>query len=177
MGTNINDVYYCQMNRTQQLSNRLYDRNIPSHQMGMSYFARPVDTYATTLPILDSHKKSTVNKAQFPPYNQTAMFNPGQGAPNEGYRNNVDVESLLHNSFHPNQKCVQGKYIPSSRSGLYNSQSFQQSVRMTNNLLFKQEQFNTFNPNECNLGYKLFNNHTRVQTKNIELTSENTVKQ
>ena len=47
---------------------------------------------------------------------------------------------------------------------------------MTNNLLFKQEQFNAFNPNECNLGYKLFNNHTRVQTKNIELTSENTAK-
>ena len=97
MGTNINDVYYCQMNRTQQLSDRLYHRNIPSHQMGMSYFSRPVDTYATTLPILDCHKKSTVNKAQFPPYNQTAMFNPGQGAPNEGYRNNVDIESLLHN--------------------------------------------------------------------------------
>ena len=46
---------------------------------------------------------------------------------------------------------------------------------MTNNLLFKKAQFNAFNPNQCNLGYKVFNNHIRVQTKNIKLTSENTV--
>jgi hypothetical protein len=174
MGTNLHDVYYCQMNRTQELSNRLYDRNLPSHQMGQSYFARPVDTYATVFPVLDCHKPSTVNKAQFPQYNQQLMFNPGQGAPFEGYSNNVDVESLLHNSFHPNQKCVQGKYVPGSKSDMYNSPSFRESVQMTNNLLFKKEQFNSFNPNECNLGYKMFNNHIRVQTKNIELSSENT---
>ena len=32
------------------------------------------------------------------------------------------------------------------------------------------------NPNQCNLGYKLFENHTRQQTKDIKLTSENTDK-
>ena len=47
-------------------------------------------------------------------------------------------------------------------------------VTMTNKLLFKKEEFNPFNPNECNLGFKLFDNHTRQQTKNIKLTSENT---
>ena len=67
MGTNLHDVYYCQMNRTQELSNRLYDRNIPSHQIGQAYFASPVDTYATVFPILDCHKPSTVTKAKFPP--------------------------------------------------------------------------------------------------------------
>ena len=178
MGTNLHDVYYCQMDRTQQLSNRLFDRNLPSHQMGQSYFARPVDTYATVFPILDCHNPSTVNKAQFPQYNQQLMFNPGQSAPYEGYSNNVDIESKLHNSFHPTQKCVQGKYIPGSRSDMYNANYLipaSKPVRMTNNLLFKKTQFNAFNPNQCNLGYKVFNNHIRVQTKNIKLTSENTV--
>ena len=48
-------------------------------------------------------------------------------------------------------------------------------VDMTNKLLFKKEQFSAFNPNQCNLGHKLFYNHIRQQTKNIQLTSENTV--
>ena len=101
----------------------------------------------------------------------------GQSAPYEGYSKNVDVESVLHNSFHPTQKCVQSKYIPNSRSDMYNANYLipaSNPVRMTNNLLFKKTQFNAFNPNQCNLGYKVFNNHIRVQTKNIKLTSENT---
>ena len=178
MGTNLHDVYYCQMNRTQQLSNRLYERNIPSHQIGQAYFSRPVDTYASVFPILDCHKPSKVTKAKFPPYNQRMVFNPGQAAPYEGFSKNVDVESALHNSFHPTQKCAQGKYIPSSKSDMYNSNYLipaTKPVRMTNNLLFKKEDFNPFNPNQCNLGYKLFDNHTRQQTKDIKLTSENTV--
>ena len=121
MGSNLHDVYYCQMNRTQQLSDRMYNRNIPSHQIGQSYFARPVDTYATKFPILDCHNPSTVSKAIFPPYSQRQVFNPGQAAPYEGFSKNVDIESSLHNSFHPTQKCVQGKYIPGSRSDMYNA--------------------------------------------------------
>ena len=178
MGTNLHDVYYCQMNRTQELSNRMYDRNIPSHQIGQAYFARPVDTYATVFPILDCHKQSTVAKATFPPYCQREVFNPGQAAPYEGYSKNVDIESALHNSFHPTQKCVQGKYIPSSRSDMFNANYLipaSRPVNMTNKLLFKKENFNVFNPNQCNLGYKIFNNHIRQQTKNVKLTSENTV--
>ena len=178
MGTNLHDVYYCQMNRTQELSNRLYDRNIPSHQIGQAYFSRPVDTYATVFPILDCHKPSTVTKAKFPPYSQRQVFNPGQAAPYEGYSKNVDVESALHNSFHPTQKCVQGKYIPSSGSDMFNANYLiptSRPVDMTNKLLFKKEQFSAFNPNQCNLGHKLFYNHIRQQTKNVPLTSENTV--
>ena len=179
MGTNLHDVYYCQMNRTQQLSDRMYNRNIPSHQIGQSYFARPVDTYATRFPILDCHNPSTVSKAIFPPYSQRQVFNPGQAAPYEGFSKNVDIESSLHNSFHPTQKCVQGKYIPGSRSDMYNANYLiptSKPVNMTNKLLFKKENFNAFNPNQCNLGYKLFDNHTRQQTKDIQLTSENTDK-
>ena len=41
--------------------------------------------------------------------------------------------------------------------------------KMTNTGLFKNEQFNSFNPNKCNLGHKLFNNHIRQQMKNVNL--------
>ena len=49
MGSNLKDVYYCQQERNQELSDRMYSRNMPSHQLGAAYFARPVDTYATVL--------------------------------------------------------------------------------------------------------------------------------
>ena len=35
-------------------------------------------------------------------------------------------------------------------------------------MLFKQDNFDMFNPNECNLGNKMFYNHTRQQQKNVE---------
>ena len=44
----LHDVYYCQMDRTKELSDRMYSRNRPSNQMTLSYFTRPVDTYATS---------------------------------------------------------------------------------------------------------------------------------
>ena len=176
MGTNINDVYYCQMNRNTELSNRMYKRNIPSHQMGQSYFARPIDTYATEMQIMDCRKQTTVAKAEFPPYNQKAVFNPGQSAPFEGYRNTIDIESKLYNMYHPIQKCVQGKYIPSSHSEIYNSPNITTSnpVKMSHGLLFKKENFKPFNPNQCNLGYKIFANDTRQQIKNIKLNNGST---
>ena len=87
------------------------------------------------------------------------------------FSRNVDIESSLHNSFHPLQKCVQGKYIPGSKSDMYDSRYLiptTNKVKMTNNLLFNKESFNSFNPNKCNLGHKIFNNHIRQQTKNTD---------
>jgi hypothetical protein len=171
MQTNLHDVYYCQLDRNQELSDRMYKRNIPSKQMSASYFLRPVDTYATVFPMTDNHKKSGVVKANFSSYSQRNTFNPGQSAPFDGYSRNVDVESSLHNSFHPLQKCVQGKYIPGTKSDMYDSRYLIPTtikVNMTNELLFKEENFNSFNPNKCNLGHKVFNNHIRQQTKNTD---------
>ena len=65
MGTNLKDVYFCQMNRTTELSKKMSNRNIPSHQMGASYFGRPVDTYATLFPILDCHLPKVMSQLNF----------------------------------------------------------------------------------------------------------------
>ena len=104
MSNAVQGVYYCNQYRTLQLSNRMYERNIPSHQMGMAYFARPVDTYATVMPVLDCHKKSTVQKASFPIYNQRLIFNPGCAAPYNGFASNVDVETAIGASLHTNKQ-------------------------------------------------------------------------
>ena len=81
MGTNLHDVYYCQLDRNKELSDRMYKRNIPSIQMSASYFSRPVDTYATVFPMTDNHKKQLVKRQIFSPYSQRYVFNPGQSAP------------------------------------------------------------------------------------------------
>ena len=39
--------------------------------------------------------------------------------------------------------------------------------------LFKEEQFNYENKNKCKLGWKVFNNHTKNQIKNLDLISKN----
>ncbi len=179
MGTNLHDVYYCQMDRNTELSSRMSNRNIPSHQIGQSYFGRPVDTYATLFPMLDCHLPSSVNHGKFPTYDQHKMFNPGQSAPFNGFAKNVDVETVLRNTIHPLQKAPQGKYIPDTKSDLFHNQYLTQTKKhqiMKNNLLFNQPQFSAFNPNKCNLGYKLFNNHTRVQTRDLPFKSNETRK-
>jgi hypothetical protein len=171
MGTNLHDVYYCQMNRNQELNNRIYSRNIPSRQMDSSYFARPVNTYGTIMPFIDNHKKSSVKKATFANYDVGKIFNPGQSAPYNGYSKNVDIESSLHNSFFPAQNCGQNKHIPGTNSDMFHNNYLtktDKSVKMTNKLLFKQERFNSFNPNSCNLGYKMFNNFTDQQIKDVK---------
>ena len=175
MGSNLHDVYYCQINRNTELSNRISERNIPSHQMGQSYFGRPVDTYATLFPMLDCHLPSSVSHGNFPVYNQQKIFNPGQSAPFNGFAKNVDVETVLRNTIHPLQKAPQSKYIPDTKSDMFHNQYLTQTEKkhiMKNNLLFQQTNFAAFNPNRCNLGYKLFNNHTRVQTLDLPFLEE-----
>ena len=78
------------------------------------------------------------------------------------FQANVDVETRLHNTIFPLQACPQAKYFPGTSSDMYNSQYLTHTnkpVHMTNQLLFNQERFNSFNPNMCNTGYKLFNNN------------------
>tara|TARA_B100001540_G_C15723614_1_gene604254 strand:+ start:421 stop:939 length:519 start_codon:yes stop_codon:yes gene_type:complete len=172
MGTNLHDVYYCGQSRTSEISSRFYERNIPSQQMGASYFGRPVTTYGVTFPNIDCVKASTVAKSKFPVYCQHSIFNPGQAAPYNGFAKNVDVESQLHNSFAPLQKAPQSKYIPSSKSDMYNANYLTQTTKQTNikhNLLFKETNFKSYNPNNCNLGHKIFNNHIRQQIKDVKL--------
>ena len=84
----------------------------------------------------------------------------------------VEFSWQLKNIINPLQDCAKSKFIPSSSSDLYNNLYLAQTtkpVKMTNNLLFKQEKLNSFNPNPCGLGYKLFNNFTRQQTMNLTL--------
>ncbi len=166
----VNGVFYCNQKRTQELSDRMYSRNLSSAPVKMQYSIRSVPTRYVQMPILDCHKPATVPCQQKPIYNTDTMFMPSNTLPFNGYQANVDVETKLHNTIFPLQACPQAKYIPGTNSDMFNSNYLTTAtnpVYMTNQLLFNQQKFNPFNPNMCNTGHKLFNNHTRVQIRDL----------
>ena len=69
MEAKIQEVYVCQQARTQDLSDRTYERNTASKQMMPKYFSRPISNRRTVMPTIDSRKKTTVKKGNFKDYN------------------------------------------------------------------------------------------------------------
>ena len=49
----INGAYYCQFERAAQINNGIYDRNVPSGPLNMSYNPRAVPTRYVKMPMLD----------------------------------------------------------------------------------------------------------------------------
>jgi hypothetical protein len=164
-----NGVAYCQQERTDELSRRMYDRNVPSAPLQPQLGARPVLSKYTIMPILDQRKEATVPIANYPIYNPEHVFNPGSAvAPWSGYATAVNVESTLRNQFFALQKCEQSEYVPSSKSDLYNVRIDSRQIQQTHPLLFKTEKFAPMNPDCFHLASRTFNNSTRTEIKNVE---------
>jgi len=169
MNNVVDGVYYCNQNRTTELSNRMYERNVPGMALQMNYDPRPVNTKFVQFPILDCRLPSNVPCERRPIYNTRSMFSgSSQSLPFNGFQSKIDVESELQNIIFPLQSSAQSKFIPSSFSDLYNTSYLTPNMGTTDSLLFKQEQFAPHNPNVCNLGKNVFNNHTRAQIKNLQ---------
>ena len=164
-------VYYCNQERTQQLSDRIYERNVPTQQLQMQFDPRQVPTKYVRFPVLDCQMPNKTPIQNRGLYNNQKTFNPGYTGPYSGYATKVDNESQLYNIFEAYQKWTpQSKYIPGTQSNMYVNHvttSPQNQVQMTNELLFKEESFAPFNPNPCGLGNNLLYNHTRQQIKNM----------
>ena len=173
MGTNINDVYYCNFIRRDELNDEIFERNRANEDLEQTFFEGPASTRQVLFPMLDCRKKSNVPIKQLPVYSTTRVFNPGYRGAYSGY--NVETESKLMNKYDVLQKCPQRRYVPSSSSDLYHSDYLiPTNKRVSNkNLIQRVDRFNSFDPNKCGrsvqLGGELFNNHTRQQTKNIKL--------
>lgn len=165
-----NGAWYCNTHRTQELSNRIYNRNLPTGALSLSYDPRPTQTRYVKMPVVDCRKSSSVpckNEVIFNPY---TTFTPGQTAPFSGFATDIDQESRIQSRFFPLQKGAQSKFIPSSNSDLYRvDMNITHPVVMNHPLLFKQEQFAPANMNKCGLSNKIFNNFTRFDLRNISV--------
>ena len=164
----VDGVYYCGINRTQELNSRIAERNIPSSYLQPQFSMRPVSTKYALLPVVDIRAKSSVPIKITSTYNQKVTFNPGTAvAPWSGFVSNVNKESELRNMYFALQNCQQSQYIPSSKSDMYKTTVTGTNVQQPFPNLFEKQSFDDFNPNNCNIGGSLFANCTRQQLKNI----------
>jgi hypothetical protein len=160
----IDGAFFCNDGRVEELNKRLAARNVPSQPLQPQFSIRSVPTKYSKLPILDQRSVPSVPITCDPPYSTTTVFNPGNAqGPWSGFAKNVNVESDLKSMFFALQNCDQSAYVPNSNSDLYNTRVAAQPVHNPHSLLFNNEEFNSFNPNKCDVGNDFFNNHTRQQ--------------
>ena len=160
----VKGAYICNLNRTQELSNRMYNRNVPSHMLQAKFGMRPVSTKYAIMPIVDQRPLSNVPIIQQPTYNTQTQFNPGDTeGPWSGFASKIDDESKLRNIYFALQHCEQPNYVPSSQSDLYKVHIDSKPQVNPFPYLSENEEFAPFNPNVCNVGHDFFNNSTRVQ--------------
>lgn len=153
---------------------RIYDRNLPSQMLQPYVSVRPVMTKYSYFPIVDPRKELNVRMEQMPTYNSHLVFNPGNTqSPWSGFASNINVESELRNQIYALQKCSQSVYVPQSNSDLYKysftPNSASSNLFQPHSLLFRQDNFDNFNPNPNNniVGSNMFSNPTRVQVKDL----------
>ena len=153
------------------MNSRAYSRNIPSSQLQPYLDARSVSTKYALMPIVDLRTPIQTPLKQQATFNTSNTFNPGNDlAPWSGFASNVNKESDLRGQTNALQECSQAFYVPSSNSDLYKyGWNQNNSIAQPFPDLFKNEQFNSFNPNPNPdiIGYGLFNNATRQQVKDL----------
>jgi hypothetical protein len=160
----------CNSQIQEQTNKRIYDRNIPSQMLQPYLDVRPVMTKYSYLPIVDPRKQINTKLNQSPTYNVHSTFNPGNTlSPWSGFSSNINTESVLRNQVYALQKCSQAVYVPNSTSDLYNYQFKTKTQPNPHDLLFSENSFASFNPNpdDKSIGYNMFMNSTRMQTKDL----------
>ena len=163
----VRGLYLNNINKDNELNERISARNIPSSYLKPQFSLRPVSTKYEIMPIFDRRAPITENLLKTRDYNIEKTFNPGTAtAPWSGYTTHINDESKLRNQFFALQKSEQGVYIPPSNSDLYVDTIENDNEGQPFPHLFKKADFESFNPNKCELGKEIFHNNTRVQLKN-----------
>jgi hypothetical protein len=166
----VDGVYICNTERTQQLSDRIYERNIPSEPLKPELSPRPQQTKFTVLGREQptNPNKRCVEGKSYANYTPSKIFNPGNAqAPFYGYATNINTESTLRNQFFALQDCDQAKYIPSTHSDLYEVNIVSQPMPQPHPHLFRKDDFDPWQPNKLGIAKNLFHNHTHQQLKNL----------
>jgi len=170
-----NDVYRIALNnfdKQNYTNSEIMNRNIPSGGITMNFSFRPVNTKYTFMPSVAPLVSAVEPIQNYNNYDSSSIFFPGTRKMHFcGFSSNIDQESTLRNQFFALQKADQRAYIPSSTSNLYenNINFITKNENLDSQLLFREEQFQDFNPNRFpTIGNELFYNSTRVQLKNIK---------
>jgi hypothetical protein len=164
-------VSYGQDERVDELNTRLSNRHFADSPLKPNYDPRPVQTKMTLFPVVKHAKQMTGTASQYPDYNISANFNPGNDrGPVNGFIQNIDTETILRNqTFALQHGASQSVYVPSSSSELYNVQVVSRPSIQPHLDLFSRPSFTQqLHPNleGANIGNDRFFNHTRTQLRN-----------
>lgn len=165
----VNGVYQCNIQRSNELNNRIYERNMPSEPLKSEISFRPEQTKYTILGEDEGYRKESCQpREKYANFEPSKIFTPGNGgAPWYGFASNINNESTLRNQFFALQKCDLAKWIPSTNSELYNAKVVSQPLPSPHPHLNKVEDFEPFQPNTCGIAKQLFHNHTNQQIKDL----------
>lgn len=171
---NINGIpsgaYIGQFERTTELDNRILERNFPSAPLEPNYDPRPISTKYSLMPALAGRKPNAEPKMNYVQYNVHNTFNPcNDGAPVNGFLNNVEHETYLRNQYFALQKGDKQNYVPKSSSELYNDYIFEkEGGQQPHPELFKKNNFINNRAGHSGLdgiGRDIFHNNTRTQLR------------
>ncbi len=168
----VDGVYVSTGERVDELSNKMFARNMPSHDIQPMFGIRPVSTKYTVMPVYDQYKPAVEPihvKPIFQPQSPEIFYPGTRRAPFTGYASKVNVESTLRNQWFAMQRSSQSVYVPSSESDLYKTTVEYKPVLIPHPYIDSaaREHFEPHNPNNINIAKGIFDNSTRVQLKNI----------
>lgn len=165
----VDGIYQCNLTRSRELSERIYERNLPSEPLKPELSFRPQQTKFTILGKDEGYRQQSCEpKQKYANFVPSKIFNPGNAtAPWYGFAANINNESTLRNQFFALQDCDQAKYIPSTSSELYNATVIAQPMPSPHPHIQRMEDFEPFQPNTCGIAKQLFHNHTHQQVKDL----------
>ena len=147
--------YFCNLERTEELNNRIFERNITMKHYNPVFERQPQSTKYQKFPITQPFINDEITI--------------GHGTKWTEYSENVNRESVLRNQLYPRSNSTSSHYIPSSESELYNREIIENPNSVESfQYLFKEQQFNNTDIGILGkIGNDNFNNATRQQLKNI----------
>lgn len=163
-------VYLTNLERTQQLNDRIFKRQYPSQYLESVLRPRSVPTRYVDMPMTVKNEEPlrTEGALSLNDVSPHGVFLAGGKLPFEGYMSAVDVERRIQNKVYSYKKdAVLSSYIPESKSMMYEySQPMGVDIQ-THRGLFREFVPHERNMNLHGIGGEWFNNPTRQQVKNI----------
>jgi len=167
-----NYLYKGQHDRTDELNERILERNEPENPLAPNFDPRPVLTRYARFPMLDSRMPTNVPIQPSYNYSLHDGFTPPveKKAPVSGFINNVGIESNLRNQNYALHKGNDSAvYVPSSDSDLYKVYIPSKPSEQPHPGLFNRYELSQkMHPNVADdIGKDRFNNNTRTQLKTM----------
>ena len=66
----VQGAFICNNERTSELSQKMYERNVPTNELNISYSLRPVQTRFVHMPTNDYRKQSSEPCVKYPTYDK-----------------------------------------------------------------------------------------------------------